>query len=83
MPDGPPPVSLADFNAVQTGMSLDQVREIFHGQDGVLQSQSDVSAGSFSIHTESWQWDGTGNFSNVFIILQNGKVEVKSQYGLV
>ena len=64
-------------------MSIEQVREIFHGQEGELVSASDFDSPTIKSHTEAWKWNGTGNFSSVLISFTNGRVQLKSQYGLV
>lgn len=70
--------SATAFSALQTGMTYQQVRDII-GCEGVLLSSSDVAG--YSTHMIAW--DGRGSMgANMNIMIQNGRLMMKSQFGL-
>lgn len=69
-------ITLEQFNQVQTGMSYDQVKEIFK-RDGALQSETSISGAENKLY--SWiNNDG----SNAIITFGNGSVDSKTQANL-
>lgn len=74
-------ISMAEFNAIQTGMTYDQVVKII-GTDGELSSSVDMFDES-EYKTELYVWKGNGVVgSNANVTFQGGKVVAKSQIGL-
>lgn len=70
--------SADQFAKVAIGMSYAQVKEII-GCDGVVMSESEM-AGFKSIMVG---WDGEGGAgANMNAVFQNGKLHMKSQFGL-
>ena len=66
-------VTLAKFERIRVGMTLDEVRSLI-GSRGVLQSQT--QAGDITIEMHAWQNPGG---SNAVVTLENGKVSGKAQ----
>lgn len=69
-------VTLAEYNAVQTGSSYEQVRAIV-GFEGEEQSRSEV----LGTVTVMYAWKNP-NFTNMTAMFQNGKLTGKGQLGL-
>lgn len=70
--------SAQSFNALRNGMTYAQVRDIV-GCEGVLMSSSEIAG--FSTHMVVW--DGKGSIgANMNVMFQNGRVMMKSQFGL-
>lgn len=65
------------FDAIQTGMTYDQVKEIVGGT-------GDLSSVIYLLGTvtENYDWNGEKALSNASISIQDGVVSSKSQYGL-
>ena len=65
------------FDAIQTGMTYDQVKEIVGGA-------GDLSSVIYLLGTvtENYDWNGEKALSNASISIQDGVVSSKSQYGL-
>ena len=73
-------ITLNIFNKLQTGMTYAEVRDMI-GADGVLTSSVDI--GDYQYKTETYTWDGSGDFgANAIIMFQGGELTTKSQYGL-
>jgi hypothetical protein len=73
-----PGITAAEFSAIQTGMSPDEVAAIV-GSPGEVISESDVAG----YRTVMVQWDGeTGFGANANAMFQNGRLIQKSQFGL-
>jgi hypothetical protein len=72
-------VNMENYNKLQTGMSYSQVATIL-GKQGEELSSSDVAG----IKTVMYKWDGDeGGFgANMNAMFQNGKLIMKSQFGL-
>lgn len=70
-------VTLSQYDLVQTGMSYDEVKNIFGG-DGQLTSETSISGTS----SQLYQWNGKSLGSNCVITFSDGKVFSKSQFGL-
>lgn len=70
-------VSLSEFEAIENGMTLEQVERIIGGE-GQLMS----SAGAGEVATELYTWDGNGLGANANVTFQGGKVVGKAQFGL-
>lgn len=79
--ENPPTITLEEFNAIQTGMSYDEVFEIIGGRGEVL-SESDLGLGDEYISI-MFSWDGEGSLgANANVLFQGGKVSSKAQFGL-
>lgn len=77
----PPTISLAEFNAISTGMTYQEVIDII-GSAGEILSEVDLGLGE-EYFTQSRKWDGEGSIgANAIIQFQNGKVVTKAQFGL-
>lgn len=77
-PPNPPTMSLAEFNAIQSGMSYEQVVAIVGGQ-GQVMAQTDLAGYSTIIY----MWDGEGMLgANANVMFQNGAMISKAQFGL-
>jgi hypothetical protein len=71
-------MSLAEFSAIQSGMSYAQVVAIVGG-DGTVLSESDLAG----YHTVMYKWDGDGSLgANANVLFQNDGEVTKAQYGL-
>lgn len=70
-------VTLSQYDQVQTGMSYDEVKNIFGG-DGQLTSETSISGTS----SQLYQWNGKSLGSNCVITFSDSKVLSKSQFGL-
>ena len=69
---------LREFNQLKTGMSYRQVAGII-GCAGSLLSSSDMAG----YKSEMFMWEGAGTLgANMNALFQNGKMMMKSQYGL-
>lgn len=68
----------SEFEAIATGMSVKQVEQII-GCSGEVLSESRVA----DIHTVMLMWSGRGMMgANMNVMFQNGRVIMKSQFGL-
>jgi hypothetical protein len=66
------------FNALQDGMSAQQV-EATIGCAGVVMSEGNMAG----ITTSMVGWDGSGSMgANMNVMFQNGRLIMKSQFGL-
>lgn len=75
-------MSLEEYNAIEDGMSYTQVVEIV-GCEGTEQSSSNIEAGSYSVKTIMYTWEGNGGAgSNANVTFQNDEVVSKAQFGL-
>ena len=73
-------ITLSIFNQLQSGMTYAEVRDMI-GADGVLTSSVDI--GDYQYKTETYTWDGAGDFgANAIIMFQGGWLTSKAQYGL-
>lgn len=70
-------VSLSNFNRINTGMTYNEVVEIF-GSRGTLFTEAEM----FGIKTQIYTWEGSGLFAVASIYFTNGRVDAKSQVGL-
>lgn len=76
-----PTISLKEFNAIQTGMSYDEVFEIV-GSRGEVLSEVDMGLGDEYV-TMMFTWEGEGSIgANANVTFQGGKVASKAQFGL-
>ena len=74
-------ISLEEFNAIETGMTYEEVCGIIGGE-GTLGSSVDVGVGE-QYKTEIYQWTGEGTLgANANVTFQGGKVVSKAQMGL-
>ena len=71
-------LTMENFNKVSTGMSYNQVVEIFDGNQGELQSSSSYGGITMSIYV----WTNDSGSRIVSIMFENGAVTTKSQIGL-
>ena len=77
-----PDMTLEEFNAIQTGMSYDEVTSIV-GSSGTLMSESSIGEGTdFYVKTQMFDYEGNAMFSSANVTFQNGEVVMKSQFGL-
>lgn len=77
-PTNSPKISLAEFEAIQTGWTLQMVIDTVGGP-GKLLSRLDLAG----IVTEIYMWDGEGGLgANANVELQNGRMIGKAQFGL-
>lgn len=68
----------AAFNALKNNMTYDQVRSTI-GCDGVVISDSEMAG----YRTVMLAWDGKGGWgANMNVMIQNGRLVTKSQFGL-
>lgn len=66
------------FSRLANGMTYEQVRAII-GCDGAVMSESDIAG----FRTFMIAWDGSGSLgANMNIMIQNGRMVMKSQFGL-
>lgn len=77
----PPTISLDEFNAIQTGMTYQEVFDIV-GSRGELLSETDLGLGD-QYYSAMYMWEGEGSTgANANVMFQGGKVVSKSQFGL-
>lgn len=76
----PPTISLAEFEAIQMGMSYEDVCTIVGG-GGKVQGESDVGLGA-EYATKIYAWAGDASYSNAIVTFQGNEVISKSQVGL-
>ena len=75
-------ITLEQFNAVETGMSLEEMVATL-GSEGTVISESKIGEGEYEITTIMYQYTGSGSFgANANFTVQNGKVVSKAQFGL-
>lgn len=75
-------ITMSEYEAIQDGMTYAQVVEVV-GCEGTEQSSSNIDAGSNSIKTIMYTWEGNGGpGSNANVTIQNDKVVSKAQIGL-
>lgn len=70
-------VTLDKFNKVQTGMSYDQVKQIF-GSDGYLASETSIMGSTSKLY----HWINKNGSNAVITFNNNGVVDSKSPFGL-
>lgn len=73
-------VTYEEFEKIESGMALDEVREII-GSDGKLMSSSDIGMGEEYV-TEIYYWYAKNGIANCNVTFQGGKVLSKAQFGL-
>jgi hypothetical protein len=81
-PTNPPTISLAEYNAIQSGWTLQQVIDTIGGP-GQVEYQSEYGG----YKTEGYKWIGTGfgtlgSAGEAHVQFSNDKVAGKSQFGL-
>ena len=76
-------ITLAEFDAVKTGMTYEEVCEIFY-EEGILLTETDVGPFDLGLEYElTYMWEGAGLIgANVKITFRHGKVIEKEQIGL-
>lgn len=79
--NNPETISLAEFNAISTGMTYEEVVNII-GSEGEVLSEVDIGAGE-EYRTTMYTWEGEGSLgANANVTIQGGKVTAKAQLGL-
>ena len=79
--ENPPTISLEEFNAIQTGMTYQEVFDIV-GSRGSLLSETDLGLGD-QYYSAMYMWEGEGMVgANANVLFQGGVVVSKSQFGL-
>jgi hypothetical protein len=79
-PYNPPTISLDEFNAIQDGMTYEQVVAIVGGAGTVLSESG--SPGS-EYYTVMYTWEGEGSIgANANCMFQGGRLVSKAQFGL-
>jgi len=73
-----PKISMNEFEALQTGMTYEEVVAIIGGE-GELSSQVDIAG----YDTKMYMWDGEGSIgANANLTFQNDSLTSKAQFGL-
>ncbi len=79
-PYNPPTITLDEFNAIQSGMSYQQVCDIIGGAGTMM---SETGSPGEDYYTVMYSWDGTGGYGdNAVMMFQGGKLINKTQIGL-
>ena len=76
----PPTITLAEFNAIQEGMTYQEVTDIV-GSSGELISETDIGIPEYYTQMRSWEGEGLLG-ANANVIFQGGVVTSKAQFGL-
>ena len=76
----PPTITLEEFNAIQEGMTYQEVTDIV-GSSGELRSESGMSGSDYYTQLRSWEGEGSLG-ANANVMFQGGKVISKAQFGL-
>ena len=80
-PTNKPTISLEEFNAIETGMTYEEVVEIV-GSEGEVLSEVDLGLGDEYV-TTMYMWEGEGSVgANANVTIQGGQVTAKAQIGL-
>lgn len=72
-------VTIENFNKIETGMTYEQVCELF-GAEGTV--ASDVDIGEDEYKTTIYYWYDDSGIANCNVTIQGGKVIAKAQIGL-
>ncbi len=73
-----PKISKSEFEAIQTGMTYEEVVSIIGGE-GELSSQVDIAG----YNTKMYMWEGEGSIgANANVTFQNNSLTSKAQFGL-
>ncbi|MGR6115870.1 DUF3862 domain-containing protein [Aeribacillus composti] len=78
-PENKPTISKAEFDAIKTGMTYEEVVKII-GSEGEVRSETGEAGSEF--HTIMYSWDGEGVGANATLMFQGGKLQSKAQFGL-
>ena len=73
----PKGVTMAQFKQLQNGMTQAQVEQILGGP-GEEMSSSELAG----VKTVMYQWEGAGFGANMNVMIQNGRLVQKAQFGL-
>ena len=80
-PTNKPTISLEEFNAIETGMTYEEVVAIV-GSEGEMLSEVDMGVGDEYV-TRMYTWEGEGSLgANANVTIQGGAVVAKAQIGL-
>lgn len=73
-------ITKAEFDAIQSGMTYEEVVAIIGSEGEML---SEVGSKGEQFHTVMYEWKGIGDFgANANFTFQEGKMEMKAQFGL-
>ncbi|AGI11848.1 hypothetical protein X915_gp016 [Bacillus phage vB_BanS-Tsamsa] len=73
-------ITKTEFDAVQSGMTYEEVVAIIGSEGEML---SEVGSKGEQFHSVMYEWKGTGDFgANANFTFQEGKMEMKAQFGL-
>ncbi|MBI4856128.1 MAG: hypothetical protein HY818_05255 [Acetobacterium woodii] len=79
-PTNSPKMNMAEFTAIQNGMTYDEVVAIVGGS-GTLSSE--VGTKGEPYYTQTYTFEGEGDFgANAILSIQDGALTMKTQYGL-
>jgi len=79
-PVNSPKMSMAEFNAIQNGMTYEQVVQIVGGPG---EKMSEVGSPGEEFYTVMYTWDGEGTLgANANCMFQAGAMSMKAQFGL-
>ncbi len=79
-PTNSPKMNMAEFTAIQNGMTYDEVVAIVGGP-GTLSSEIGTKGEMF--YTQTYTFEGEGDFgANAILSIQDGALSMKTQYGL-
>ena len=73
-------ITLSEFNAIETGMTYQEVVRII-GEEGTTLSSVDLGFGE-DLATAMYVWYASNGIANANITFQGGKVIMKAQLGL-
>lgn len=79
-PVNKPTITLAEFKAIENGMTYEEVCEIIGGEGELLSEGGEPGS---AYYTVMYQWKGEGSLgANANAMFQGGKLTNKAQYGL-
>lgn len=79
-PANSPKMNMAEFTAIQNGMTYDEIVAIIGGS-GTLSSE--VGTKGEPYYTQTYTFEGEGDFgANAILSIQDGTLTMKTQYGL-
>lgn len=79
-PANSPKINMAEFTAIQNGMTYEEVAAIIGGP-GTLSNE--IGTAGEPYHTVTYTYEGEGDFgANAILSIQDGALSMKTQYGL-